>query len=50
MEFTEQMQREVLAIVNLPSELPAGWSKFLQSLKGRELVKTDLILASGFNR
>jgi putative transposase len=38
MGLTEQMQREVLAIANLPSESPAGWSELLQSLKNRGLA------------
>lgn len=47
MGLTEQMQREVLAIANLPSESPAGWSELLQSLKNRGLAQTDLVIADG---
>jgi len=47
MGLTEGMQREVLAIANLPSESPAGWSELLDSLKDRGLVQTDLIIADG---
>lgn len=47
MGLTEGMQREVLAIANLPSESPAGWSELLASLKDRGLTKTDLVIADG---
>ena len=47
MGLTEGMQREVLAIANLPSESPAGWSELLASLKDRGLVQTDLVIADG---
>lgn len=47
MGLTEQMQREVLAITNLPSESPAGWSELLESLKDRGLTTTDLVIADG---
>ena len=47
MGLTEGMQREVLAIANLPSESPAGWSELLTSLKNRGLEKTDLVIADG---
>lgn len=47
MGLTEGMQREVLAITNLPSESPAGWSELLQSLKDRGLTQTDLVIADG---
>lgn len=47
MGLTEQMQREVLAITNLPSESPAGWSELLESLKDRGLTMTDLVIADG---
>ena len=47
MGLTEGMQREVLAIANLPSESPAGWSELLSSLKDRGLTTTDLVIADG---
>jgi len=47
MGLTEDMQREVLAIANLPSESPAGWSELLESLKDRGLTTTDLVIADG---
>jgi len=47
MGLTEAMQREVLAIANLPSESPSGWSELLQSLKDRGLAQTDLVIADG---
>jgi transposase-like protein len=47
MGLTEDMQREVLAIANLPSESPAGWSELLSSLKDRGLTTTDLVIADG---
>ncbi len=47
MGLTEQMQREVLAITNLPSESPAGWCELLESLKDRGLTTTDLVIADG---
>ena len=47
MGLTEGMQREVLAIANLPSESPAGWSELLESLKDRGLIETDLVIADG---
>ncbi|MDZ7755226.1 IS256 family transposase [Rhodohalobacter sp.] len=47
MGLTEQMQREVLAITNLPSESPSGWSELLESLKDRGLAQTDLVIADG---
>jgi putative transposase len=45
--LTEQMQREVLAITNLPSESPSGWGELLASLKDRGLEQTDLVIADG---
>ena len=45
--LTEGMQREVLAIANLPSESPSGWSELLESLKDRGLAQTDLVIADG---
>lgn len=47
MGLTEGMQREVLAIANLPSESPGGWSELLTSLKDRGLTTTDLVIADG---
>jgi len=47
MGLTEDMQREILAIANLPSESPSGWSELLSSLKDRGLTTTDLVIADG---
>lgn len=43
--LTEDMQREVLAIENIPSESPEGWSRLFASLKERGLQQTKLVLA-----
>ena len=45
--LTEGMQREILAIDNIPSESASGWSQLLNSLKARGLKKTDLVIADG---
>lgn len=47
MGLTEAMQREVLAIGNIPSESAAGWDELLESLKNRGLRQTDLVVADG---
>ncbi|MEX0906436.1 MAG: IS256 family transposase [Balneolaceae bacterium] len=43
--LTGDMQREVLAIENIPSESSEGWSRLFASLKERGLQGTKLVLA-----
>jgi transposase-like protein len=45
--LTETMQREVLAIVNIPSESARGWKNLLRQLKGRGLEQVGLVVADG---
>lgn len=45
--LTEDMQREVLAIVSIPSESAGGWEDLLDRLKGRGLQETALVVADG---
>lgn len=45
MGLNEAMQREVLAIANIPSESSAGWAEVLQGLKQRGLEQTELVVA-----
>lgn len=45
--LTETMQREVLAIENIPTESAAGWEQLLEGLKERGLEETALVVADG---
>jgi len=45
MGLNEAMQREVLAIANIPSESAQGWQHVLQDLKQRGLEQTELVVA-----
>lgn len=45
MGLTEDMQREVLAIANIPTESAAGWKDLLASLQKRGLQTTRLVVA-----
>lgn len=47
MGLTETMQREILAIGNIPSESAGGWDELLESLKNRGLQQADLVIADG---
>lgn len=45
--LTETMQREVLAIVNIPQESASGWKKVLENLRQRGLEQVDLMVSDG---
>jgi len=45
MGLNEDMQREILAIANIPSESAEGWKQVLEGLKDRGLEQTELVVA-----
>lgn len=45
--LTQTMQREVLAIENIPTESAIGWENLLDGLKERGLEEANLIVADG---
>jgi len=47
--LTETMQREVLAIENIPTESAAGWERLLDGLKERGLAQTELVVADALS-
>ena len=45
--LTEEFTREVLSIVNLPSESASGWLEILQELSARGVSRVDLFVSDG---
>ncbi len=44
---TEEFTREVIGIVNIPSESATGWLEILKEIKGRGVERVDLFVSDG---